>query len=48
MNSTYRSIPTGVTRFDRENPIIKVALEKCGDKLDDQRIGFARRSLPNG
>ena len=48
MNSTYRSIPTGLIRFDRENPRIKVALEKYGDKLDDQRIRFALQTATEG
>ena len=48
MNSTYRSIPTEVIRFDRDNPRIKVALEKYGDKLDDQRIRFALQTATEG
>lgn len=48
MNRTYRSIPTEVIRFDRDNPRIKVALEKYGDKLDDQRIRFALQTATEG
>ena len=35
-------------RFDRDNPRIKVALEKYGDKLDDQRIRFALQTATEG
>ena len=48
MNSTYRSLPTEMIRFDRDNPRIKVALEKYGDKLDDQRIRFALQTATEG
>ncbi len=48
MKSTYSSIPTHQIDFDRENPRIKVALEKYGDKLDDQRIRFALRTATEG
>ena len=48
MNSTHRSIPTEQIRFDRDNPRIKVALEKYGDKLDDQRIRFALQTATEG
>ena len=44
MNTTLRHIPTAQVDFDPENPRIKVALEKYGDKLDEQRIRFALRT----
>ena len=48
MNSTYRAIPTERIVFDEENPRIKVALEKYGDRLDEQRIRFALQSATEG
>lgn len=48
MNSTYSDIPIDQIDFDKENPRIKVALEKYGDKLNDQRIRFALRSATEG
>lgn len=48
VNSTYSDIPIDRIDFDRENPRIKVALEKYGDRLDDQRIRFALRSATEG
>ena len=48
MKSTYRLIPTDQIDFDRENPRIKVALEKYGDQLDDQRIRFALQTATEG
>ena len=48
MNSTLRLIPTQQIDFDRENPRIKVALEKYGDKLDEQRIRFALQTATEG
>ena len=45
---TYSLIPTQQIDFDRENPRIKVALEKYGDKLDEQRIRFALRTATEG
>ena len=48
MKSTYHLIPTDEIDFDRENPRIKVALEKYGDKLDDQRIRFALQTATEG
>lgn len=48
MKSTYRTIPTDRIAFDKENPRIKVALEKYGDKLDDQRIRFALQTATEG
>ena len=48
MESTYRPIPIDQIDFDKENPRIKVALEKYGDKLDDQRIRFALQTATEG
>ena len=48
VKSTYSLIPTTQIDFDRENPRIKVALEKYGDKLDDQRIRFALQTATEG
>ncbi len=48
MNSKYNDIPIIKIDFDRENPRIKVALKKYGDKLNDQRIRFALRSATEG
>ena len=48
MERTYRPIPTEQIAFDKENPRIKIALEKYGDKLDDQRIRFALRTATEG
>ncbi len=48
MESTYRSIPTDQIAFDEGNPRIKVALEKYGDRLDDQRIRFALQTATEG
>lgn len=48
MKTTFSSIPTQSIDFDRENPRIKVALEKYGDKLDNQRIRFALQTATEG
>ena len=48
VKSTYRSLPTDQIAFDEENPRIKVALEKYGTKLDEQRIRFALRTATEG
>ena len=48
MKSTYNLIPTQQIDFDPENPRIKVALEKYGDKLDEQRIRFALKTATEG
>lgn len=48
MKSTYRPLPTEQIVFDEDNPRIKVALEKYGDGLDDQRIRFALRTATEG
>lgn len=46
--SQYNQIPTSLVDFDRDNPRIKVALEKYGDTLDEQRIRFALQSATEG
>jgi len=48
VNSTYRPIPTDQIDFDHENPRIKIALEKYGDGLDEQRIRFALQTATEG
>ena len=48
MKSTYRSIGIKQIDFDKANPRIKVALQKYGDKLDDQRIRFALQTATEG
>ena len=48
MDSTYHSVPTDQIAFDEQNPRIKVALEKYGDKLDEQRIRFALQTATEG
>lgn len=48
MKHAYSLIPTQQIDFDRENPRIKVALEKYGDKLDEQRIRFALKTASEG
>ena len=48
MESTYRLIPTEQITFDENNPRIKVALEKYGDQLDEQRIRFALQTATEG
>ena len=48
VESTYRPIRIDQIDFDKDNPRIKVALEKYGDKLDDQRIRFALQTATEG
>ena len=48
MDSKYCLIPIDQIAFDEENPRIKVALRKYGDKLDDQRIRFALQTATEG
>lgn len=48
MESKFRPIRTDQIEFDKENPRIKVALEKYGDNLDDQRIRFALQTATEG
>ena len=48
MKSTNQLIPTDQIAFDEQNPRIKVALEKYGDKLDERRIRFALQTATEG
>ena len=48
MNSRYATISTDQIAFDPQNPRIKVALEKYGDTLDEQRIRFALQTATEG
>ena len=48
MPETRAMIPIGDIDFDTENPRIKIALEKWGDRLNSQRIHFALKSASNG
>lgn len=48
MKCTYCRVPTERIAFDEENPRIKVALGKYGNKLDDQRIRFALQTATEG
>jgi len=41
-------IPIGEIDLDTENPRIKMALEKWGDRLNSRRIHFALKSASNG
>lgn len=48
MKSKYNLISTSYVDFDRNNPRIKVALEKYGDQLGEQRIRFALQTATEG
>ncbi|MCY4005459.1 MAG: hypothetical protein OXE84_01320 [Rhodobacteraceae bacterium] len=48
MRSIYQRVSTQEIEFDRENPRIKVALEKYGEKLNAQRIRFALQTATEG
>lgn len=48
MECRYLAVPTAQIAFDDQNPRIKVALEKYGDKLDEQRIRFALQTATEG
>ena len=48
VKSTNQLIPTDQIAFDEQNPRIKVALEKSGDKLDERRIRFALQTATEG
>ena len=48
MESTYHTIPIDQIAFDEENPRIKIALEKYGNKLNDERIRFALQTATEG
>lgn len=44
MDNSYKRIAVKDIAFDRDNPRIKVALQKYGGMLDDERIRFALQS----
>ena len=44
MKSLYKLIPTAQILYDTENPRIKIALEKYGDTLTEERIRLALQS----
>lgn len=48
MTTRHERLPVASIEYDRENPRIKVALEKYGDKLDAERIYFALRTATEG
>ncbi|MCY3614859.1 MAG: hypothetical protein OXH03_07170 [Bacteroidetes bacterium] len=48
MNTSYKLIPTDQISFDTENPRIKIALEKYGDALTEERIRFALKTATEG
>ena len=48
MDTTLRLVSTDQIAFDSQNPRIKVALEKYGDKLDEPRIRFALQTATEG
>ena len=48
MKYNYTMLDVQAIVFDRENPRIKMALEKYGDKLTPERIHFALRSATDG
>jgi len=44
MKSKYQFVEVAAIEFDADNPRIKMALEKYGDKINAERIHFALRS----
>ena len=48
MDGRYEMLKVDTIEFDRENPRIKMALEKYGDRLNAERIHFALRSATDG
>lgn len=48
MNEDYAILPVDSIDYDPNNPRIKKALEKYGDKLNDERIYFALRAATEG
>ena len=48
MDDRYEMLRVDAIEFDRENPRIKMALEKYGDRLNAERIHFALRSATDG
>ena len=48
MDGRYEMLSVDAIEFDRDNPRIKMALEKYGDRLDAERIHFALRTASDG
>ncbi len=48
MKESYTTLSVNEISYDSENPRIKMALEKYGDRLDAERIYFALRSATDG
>jgi len=48
MKNSYQRIPTAEIDFDHENPRIRVALEKYGQNVSEQRIRFALQTAAEG
>ena len=48
MAENYPVLPVDRVSFDTENPRIRMALQKYGDKLNAERIHFALRSATDG
>ena len=48
MTTRHERLPVADIEYDRENPRIKVALEKYGAKVNDERIYFALRTATEG
>ena len=48
MKESHQRLPVDSIEYDRDNPRIKLALEKYGDRLDAERIYFALRSATEG
>ena len=48
MTESHRVLNVDSVDYDTENPRIKKALEKYGDKLNAERIYFALRSATDG
>ena len=48
MEDNYTVLKVSAISFDTDNPRIKMALEKYGDQLNDERIHFALHSATDG
>ena len=48
MTERRETLPVAAIEYDRDNPRIKVALEKYGDDLDAERIFFALKTASEG
>ena len=48
MSEYFTELPIEAIKFDQDNPRIKIALEKYGDKIDARRISFALSSATEG